>query len=147
MVHSNSIIIGKNDTQYFTDSIKVGRSQSARIKKIKNGPFQEVVTKMIADSERDWVETPLRKQLTKSSGFNMKGWIFLSHQFHFTTNDFMTLYDVEKKFKQELKETYKPIKEIYGAALRMRNRLVIRNRLEFYNLNVRIHLIKINDLD
>jgi len=50
---SSASKLGKNDTMYFKTSFSVGRKMSTRMKKLKNGPYTETITKDFVDSNNE----------------------------------------------------------------------------------------------
>ena len=137
--------LGKNDSIYHKTIVHVGRRTSSRIKKIQSGPFVETLKKSVADSSNDYQDHNKRKLLYLNCGFNEKGFSFLTEDHCFTVDDYYTLFKVEKRFAKDLREATKGVKDIYGCILKTYNQIKIKNRMEYYSLHLKIHLIKIFD--
>lgn len=141
--------LGKNDCIYFKTITHVGRSASSRINSIQSGPFVETLTKKLSSSLDDYQEHGKRSQLSLSCGFNEKGFSFLMEDTYMSVKDYHALYRVDSRFRKELNSIKEGNREIYGCALRTSTQFKIKNRMAYYSLHLKIHLIKImeNDFD
>lgn len=136
----------KNNALYLKTKVAIGKPSSEKIQQIKKGPFMETLTKNISSTDSDYLEHDKRKNLWLESGFNQKGHYFLMEDTYFTVKDYLKMYKVEKRFKEELSVKHKGVKNIYGCALKTKHILKLKSRLEFYDMKVVIHLVKIIDI-
>jgi hypothetical protein len=139
--------IGKNDCIYYTTHVHLGKPSSKKINQIKSGPFIERLTKTLADSREDYQEHKKRQNLQLKCGFNEKGFAFLGEDTYLSVNDYLKLYNVEKRFTKEINSNRKDLKDFYGCGLSTFHQIKLRNRMDCYSLHIKIHLIKILDLE
>lgn len=132
---------------YYTTHVHLGVPTSSKIIHIKSGPFIETVIKTLADSKQDYQSHDKRQNLKLKSGFNEKGFAFLMEDTYLSVNDYLSLYNIEKRFAKEMKSDRKDLKDIYGCGLKTFHQLKLRNRMDCYSLHVQVHLIKILDLE
>lgn len=138
--------LGKNEASYHKTFAHVGRRTSSAIKNIAKGPFVEKEKKSTSISSEDYQDHNKRRNLILQSGFNEKGFSWLTEDTYFSVSDYMTLFDVEKRFKEELSDDDRGTRDIYGCVFKTYNQLKIKNLMSPYTCHVRIHLVKILDL-
>lgn len=139
--------IRDNNSNFFKTTVDTGKPSSESIKKIKNGPFMEVNTKIISSTIADYQDHEKRKNLRLKAGFNQKGHYFLMEDTYFRVKDYLKLFKVEQRFKEEFALKHKGSKQVYGCALNTKVVLTLKSRVEFYDLKVKIHLVKIFDIN
>lgn len=132
---------------YFKTSFSVGRKMSARMKKLKNGPYTETITKDFVDSNTDYQTGVKRKQLLIKNGFNEKNFAFLLEDHYLTIDDWLKIYNVEKIFGNERSKNsiLNMSRKKYGCALEMRNTFKLINRMENYSAHIKIHCLQLRD--
>jgi len=102
-----------------------------------------VTTKVLVDTERDYLGTKKRKILTSTFGFNQKRYDFLREDTYSKVEDYAFLYDEAKnKFKTKLGNI-----NVYGDVFYENTRLKIRSETDYYSVTVKIHLVKILNKD
>lgn len=129
---------------YYTTHVHLGKPSSKKINQIKSGPFIERLTKTLADSREDYQEHNKRQNLQLKCGFNEKGFAFLMEDTYLSVKDYLSLYQVEKRFTKDLRSNRK---DIFDCALKTFHKIKLRNRMDSYYLHINIHLIKILDLE
>jgi hypothetical protein len=137
----------KNNSVYMKTVTHVGLPTNRRINRIKGGPFMETLTKTITATNCDYQEHEKRKNLWLNCGFNQKGHCFLMEDTYFTVDDYLKMYKVNEKYKDEFSINHKGVKNIYGCVLNTRHIIKIRSRMEFYDAKLKIHLVKITDIN
>ena len=148
LVSSNSTTASsKGPSIYIKTQNHLGLPTTKRINRIKVGPFMETLKKVITDTSCDYQDHEKRKNLWLESGFNQKGHCFLMEDTYFTVEEYLKMYKVEKNYKEEFNINHKGVKNIYGCALNTRHIIKLRSRLEFYDIKVKIHLVKITDIN
>ena len=136
----------KNNALYLRTKVNLGKPSAEFILHVKKGPFMDTLNKTIVSTDSDYIEHEKRKNLWLESGFNQKGHCFLMEDTYFTVGDYMKMYKVEKRFKEELSVKHKGTRNIYGCALDTKHVIKLKSRLEFYDIKVIIHLVKITDI-
>jgi hypothetical protein len=139
--------LGKSTSTYSKTRVHIGKTTNSRIKKIQSGPFVIKEKKTICDSQKDYLGHSKRKLLNIQSGFNEKGYSFLMEDHYLSISDYDHLFEIKRRFKSELNQNTDGSRDIFGCVLSTFNQLKIKNRLDFYSTHVKIHLIKITDLD
>ena len=137
----------KNNADYLVTKVYLGKTTEKHIKRIQSGPFMETLCKTIASSDCDYQEHEKRKNLWIESGFNEKAHCFLMEDTYFSVKEYLRMYKTEKKYKEDLTFNHKGTKDIYGCVLNTRHVVKLRSRIEFYDMLVKIHLVKIMDIN
>lgn len=78
------------------------------------------------------------------SGFNEKGFTFLMEDTYFTVDDYLKLYNQDNKITDILANSKAKI-DLYGCISKTKNTFKFMNKLDFYNLNIRLHLVKLTE--
>lgn len=139
--------LGKNDSSYYKTFTQVGIPMSNRMKKVYNGPFTEVMTVSLANSNQDYQEHKKRKYLNFRAGFNQKGFAFLAEDHITRVMDFMKFYKVHRRFEKDIQMNLDGVKQIHGCVLKTHNQLKLKNKMEYYSIHFKIHLIKITSIN
>jgi hypothetical protein len=139
--------LGKNESIYKKTIAHIGKKTSSKIKFLQKNVGVEHLTKSTADSLSDYQDHKKRQQLQLGSGFNEKGFAFLGEDHYYSISDYYKLFNIEKKYKKQFEENKDGQKDIFGCVLKTVNQIKIRNRISNYSIHIKIHLIKILDLD
>lgn len=137
--------LGREISTYQKTRIHLGRNSSNRIKSIQNSAFIQTIHRELSSSMDDYQSHKRRQQLVFRSGFNERGFRFLSENSQMTVSKYYKLFELEKK-QHILKQQIDGQKQLYGCILNTINSIKLKNRSDLYTANVRIHLIKIFDL-
>jgi hypothetical protein len=121
-----------------------GIPTSERLKKIKYNPNVDYDEKIIASSDKDYQSHEKRKNLMLRSGFNEKSFTFLMEDIYFTPDNYLDLYKNRDKIKEMLTST-KTKTDLYGCIYKTKNRFKFMNKLDFYNVSIRLHMVKLYD--
>lgn len=144
---SNISSLGKNDAIFYKTHTHVGRQSNKRIRSLQSNAFVQKLTKSTSSSSRDYQFHANRKHLTATAGFNEKAFMFLLDDTYFSVGDYYELFQIDKRFKQKFREDRDGVTEVYGAAIKCFNRLRIKNTMDAFSCHIKIHLIKIMDLE
>jgi hypothetical protein len=144
---SNSSPLGRNEAVYYKTHVQVGRRFGSKITKIRDAAFVDRITRLTSSSDRDYLDHKERKQLNFTSGFNEKGFSFLMNDTFFSVKDYYDLLDINKTYKQELEQVHDGRKDIFACVLKTKHRFKIKNLMDYHTTHVKIHLIKILDLE
>lgn len=117
VTHSQGVAPVKNRSTIKKTYVSIGGSHTKRLLTQANGPQTEVVRKRLKFSSEDYQEYEKHKQLTCTCGFNQKTFLILGADTHMTTDDFMKLYQAEKKYKKDLIRADPESAEINGCTL------------------------------
>ena len=148
LLSSNTTIPNaKGPSVYMKTLSHVGLPTTKRINRIKTGPFMETLSKTITATNCDYQEHEKRKNLWLECGFNQKGHCFLMEDTYFTVEDYLKMYKVDEKYKEEFSVNHKGVKNVYGCVLDTRHIIKLRSRMEFYDIKIKIHLVKITDIN
>lgn len=147
LVHSSRDSVGKNDAYYFKTRFQVGIPTSKRLRDMKSNYNIERVQRVTSSSMKDYITPPERRKLNFTSGFNQKGFAFLMEDTYFSINDYEELFKVTKNHGKRLEKNINGETDIYGCVLNTKNTLKFKNRMDYYSIHIKIHLIKIIDLN
>ena len=78
------------------------------------------------------------------SGFNEKGYTFLMEDTYFTVDDYLKLYNEGNKISNVLANSHSKT-DLYGCVYKTRNKFKFMNKFDFYDVNLRLHLVKLTD--
>lgn len=137
--------LGRELSVYHKTRIDIGRKTIKHIRNIQQGPFIETISRTLSSSMDDYQNHNRRQQLVFRSGFNERGFSFLSENNQMTVSKYYKLFDLDKE--KTLKNQINGEKLLYGCILNTTNRIKLKNRSDIYTTNVRIHLVKILDLE
>lgn len=144
---SSSSPLGKNDAVYYKTYAQVGRKFNSKIIKIRDGAFVDRITRLTSSSDRDYLNHDKRKQLNFTSGFNEKGFSFLMNDTFFSVKAYYDLLGIDRNYKKELEQVKDGRKDIFACVLKTKHRFKIKNLMDYHTNHVKIHLIKILDLE
>lgn len=144
---SSSSPLGRNEAVYYKTYAQVGRRPSSKITKIRDGAFVDRITRLTSSSDRDYLNHKERKQLNFTSGFNEKGFSFLMNDTFFSVKDYYNLLNIDKTYKKELEQVQDGRKDIFACVLKTKHQFKIKNLMDYHTNHVKIHLIKILDLE
>ena len=139
--------LGKNDARYYKTHIHVGKPSHGRIKNIQSGAFVETIERLTCSSSEDYLNHKDRNKLNFKCGFNEKGFAFLMEDTYFSIKDFYDLFRIKKNYQKELESNDDGKKDIYGCVLNTKHKFKLKNRMEYFTGHIKIHLIKILDLE
>lgn len=137
--------LGKAEARYYKTNVHVGKPHNKRLKSIANDYQVMKLTKSTADSEKDYLQPKKRKLLRLNGGFNEKGFSFGMADTYFSVADYYKFFEVDKLGKI-FENNEDGRLDIYGGALKTKNRFKFKNLRTDYSLHLNIHLIKITDL-
>lgn len=145
--HLDRQSLGANQSSYIKYNVHLGKDTSSKIKKLADGPYIEKIKRLTADTNRDYLDQSKRKLLTLRTGFQEKGFTFLLDDTFFSIGDWYKIFKIDTKYGDELKNNHEGTRDIYGCILKTRHKFKIKSRLDFYNMFLKIHLVKINDIN
>lgn len=146
LIGSNSVINLGTTAEIIETHIHVGKKTSERLKKSRNTPNIDYENKELSSSSKDYQAHKKRKNLTLKAGFEEKGFCFLMEDTYLTVDELYKLYLKDNLgIQKSIKKNKNDKREIYGAAYKIVNEVRIMNRMEFYDANIRIHLVKLTD--
>lgn len=137
--------LGSNTAKYYTTAAHVGMPTTDRLKKQQNVPFVQYNEKDLASTNKDYKEHKKRKQLTITSGFSEKGYAFFMEDTFLTTEELLTFFRSNKKIEPSLQKS-SGRNDVYGGIYKKINEFKFTNNLEYHNLILKLHLVKITDL-
>jgi hypothetical protein len=141
---NNRTPMGKSSASYQTTHVHMGCQTSERLKRIRFNPNIDYDEKVIASSDRDYQDHTKRKNLMLNSGFNEKGYTFFMEDTYFTVNDYLKFYKNQENIKKTIEDT-KSKTDLYGCVYKTKNQFKFMNKFDFYNVSMRLHLIKLFD--
>jgi len=148
LAHDYSTNLGENDAKYITTKIHIGYPTTERLKRMKNNPSVQLDEKLFGSSDKDYQEHEKRKNLFLQTGFNQKGFAFLMEDTFLTVKDYLNFYDRRQTIENTLIKAKKnKLIQYYACDYKTHNKFKFRNTMDFYNLALRIHLVKITDID
>jgi hypothetical protein len=136
--------LGKNTASYHTTSVHIGSRSHERLKRMRYNPNIDYDEKILASSEKDYQSHEKIKNLMLRSGFYEKGFSFLMEDTFLTVNDYIKLYNQKEKIRDTLTNT-KTKTDLYGCIYKTKNQFKIINKLDFYDVSIRLHLVKLTD--
>jgi hypothetical protein len=136
--------MGKNIATYQRTHVQSGYPTTNRLRRIKYNPNVDYDEKLISSSDRDYQSHEKRKNLMVTSGFHEKGFTFLMEDTYFTFNDYLKLYNQHDKIKNTLESSKTKI-DLYACIYKTKNRFRFMNKFDFYNVSMRLHLVKLLD--
>jgi hypothetical protein len=148
---SSSSPIGKNNVRIYRTKVHLGKKTSRRLRNMRNLPNVDYVEKLLASSMKDYQSHDKRVNLTVTSGFNRKGFAFLAEDTFLSVKDYSLLYSGKNINEIDLENNLEKIKrkkrrtDAYTCSYNTQNKFVFRNLLKYYNLNLKVHLLKIKD--
>lgn len=77
-------------------------------------------------------------------GFNEKSFTFLMEDTYFTVDDYLKLFNQKDKITHILTNSETKT-DLYGYIYKAKNKFKIMNKFDFYNVSIRIHLLKLVD--
>jgi hypothetical protein len=100
------------------NTVIIGKPTSGRIKNIAKGPFIETAHKYTSTSMDDYQKHDKRKNLTISTGFNQKNYVFMLEDTYYSIEDYYNLFKIDKlKSKLEHSSSGNERREFMGAVL------------------------------
>lgn len=140
--------LGKNMAQYMKINTHIGHRTKGKLKRIKNNSaFIETETKILADSQSDYISSKKRSQLIIKSGFNEKNFTFFLDDTYLSVEDYYNLFNVKKRFEKQIKKNKNEDRKLVGGALKTKHQFKLKNRIDYFTCHVKIHLLKITDLE
>ena len=138
--------LGNNTAQYIKINTHIGIRTKGKLKKIKNNSaFIETDTKILCDSQSDYISSGKRSQLNIKSGFNEKNFTFFLEDTYMSVKNYYELFNVKNRFEKDIKKNKG--REYWGGALKTKNQFKLKNRIDYFSCHVKIHLLKITDLE
>jgi len=128
-------------------TVHIGTSTSSRVKRMQNNTSVEYEEKVLASSSKDYQSASKRKNLSLNTGFNRKGFCFLMEDTYMSVKDYLSLYDAKMIEKALNKGSGKGVKNLYSCSYKTKTELSILNQFTAYNVAIKLHLVKITDLD
>ena len=139
--------LGKNEARYITTNVHVGKPTTQRVKRLINTPYIEYNEKTLGSSDKDYIKHILRKYLDLKSGFNQKGFCFIMEDTYMTVHDLIQFMGSSNKVEKALHKTKNGKIDLYGAIYKDQKQIKIVNQMEYYNVSVKLSLVKINDIN
>lgn len=136
--------MGKSSAVYLKTRVHIGRPTSKRLINMKNNPNVDYDEKVLASTNKDYRSHEKRKNLSLKAGFNEKGFTFLMEDTFLTANNYLKLFNTENKI-QKLLDNSKTKTDLYGCIYKTKHNFKFMNKLDFYNLTIKLHLVKITD--
>jgi len=136
-----------NNRFFYQTHAHAGIPSNERIQKLSSYVPNQVWKKTLKDSMADYQDHPSRVQLNLETGFNEKTFTFLLEDHFLTVSDLYEFYNVASPRLTRKFNDKRLIKDVYGAAIRTKNKIKIQNRMQYYTGHVKIHMIKLLDLD
>jgi len=136
--------IGTKTATYQSTHTHIGIPTTERLKRIRFNPNVDYDEKLISSSDRDYQSHEKRKNLMLRSGFNEKGYTFFMEDTYFTVDDYLTLYNEGNKISNVLANSHSKT-DLYGCVYKTRNKFKFMNKFDFYDVNLRLHLVKLTD--
>ena len=145
MTHSIRTPMSKNQSYIEYTKAHVGHETSSRLKKMKSSvPNLDYDEKIFASSAKDYIQHDKRKNLMIKGGFNEKTFTFLMEDTYLRVKDYLNLYNQNTEMVKTLKNR-KTKTDLYGCVYRTTNVIKIINKMDHYDTNIRIHLVKLKD--
>lgn len=138
--------ITNNATQYLVTKAHVGKPTSKRLKNLISTPLVQFNKKDISHSEKDYLEHGKRKNLILNCGFNEKGFAYLLEDNYMSVRDFIKFYQVDPSIEENLLKIRKGKHDTYGAIYNTHNKLTFTNDMKYYDIVMKLHMVKIKDL-
>ena len=145
MTHSIRTPMSKNQSYIEYTKAHVGHETSSRLKKMRSSvPNLDYDEKIFASSAKDYIQHDKRKNLMIKGGFNEKTFTFLMEDTYLRVKDYLNLYNQNTEMVKTLKNR-KTKTDLYGCVYRTTNVIKIINKMDHYDTNIRIHLVKLKD--
>ena len=136
--------MGKSSATYQTTKAHTGVPTIERLKRIGFNPNIDYDEKILKSSERDYQNHEKRKNLMLRSGFNEKSYTFFMEDTYFTADDYLKLFKNKERIQDMLTST-KTKTDVYGCIYKTKNMFKFINKLDFYNVSLRLHMVKLYD--
>lgn len=134
---NTAISIGECASRIYSTYFHVGKSSSGNL--YKKGRDKLVDTKVLLDTDRDYLDTLSRRTLTSTFGFNQKSFDILLSDTYMSVKDYHFLYkDHLKNYTSRLATV-----NLYGDIFYERTKLTIKSETDHYSMTCKIHLAKI----
>jgi hypothetical protein len=134
---SNAVTIGDCASRIYSTYYHIGKSSSGNL--YKKGKDKLVDTKVLLDTDRDYLDTNSRRTLTSTFGFNQKCFDVLLSDSYMAVKDYHFLYkDHLKNYTSRLATV-----NLYGDIFYERTKLTIKSETDHYSVTCKIHLAKI----
>jgi hypothetical protein len=144
LTSSTKTPMGKSSATYEQTKVHIGCQTTKRLKRMRFNPNIDYDEKLISSSNRDYLGHEKRKNLMVTSGFNQKGYTFLLEDTYFTVDDYLKLYNHQDKITKILQNS-KAKTDLYGCVYKSKNQFKFMNKLDFYDLTMKLHLVKLTD--
>lgn len=129
----------------FKTSMCLGRATSRKIFEIKD-IYNNLSSRCFFDTERDYIDGDNRKNLYSEFGFNQRRYDFLLTPTYTSVKDFLNLLKPHNLDSNNFEDKDGKI-NIYGNVLNEKYKLNIRSECDHYVVRVKIHLVRINNLE
>lgn len=136
--------MGKGTATYQITRAHTGVSTTERLKRIRYTANIDYDEKIIKSSDRDYQGHEKRKNLMLRSGFNEKAYTFFMEDTYFTADDYLKLFKNRDRIEEMLTST-KTKTDLYGCIYKTKNKFKFINKLDFYNVSLRLHMVKLYD--
>jgi len=136
---NTAVSIGECASKIYSTYLHVGKSSSGNL--YKKGKEKLVDTKVLVDTDRDYLDTTSRRSLTTTFGFNQKSFDILLSDTYLSVKDYHFLYkDHLKNYTSRLATV-----NLYVDIFYERTKLAIKSETDHYSITCKIHLAKILD--
>lgn len=139
--------LGENKARYDKYHYHIGIPTSGTLKEMSKSNNIDFNEKLLADSKRDYQGHEKRKNLTIKSGFDRKNFCFFMEDTFMSVNDYLIIYD--RPYNKPIEELVErnSLTKIYGCAYYTKTQFKFTNTMDYYNVKIILHLVKITDLD
>lgn len=138
--------VTSNTTRYSRTFAHVGKPTSQRVKRLVNTPLVQFDRKDISESQKDYIQHINHKNLLMNCGFNEKGFSYLMEDTYMSVKDFIQLYRTDPTVEKNLLKTRKGKHDTYGAVYNLHNQLTFTNDMKYYDMVLKLHMVKITDI-
>jgi hypothetical protein len=139
--------MGENKSTYTTIVSHIGPPTTDRVKKQLNTPLCEYCEKSLSDTDKDYIQHNKRKYLTLKGGFNEKTISFMMEDTYVRVKDLLHLYSKDPRVARNIKLNRDGVRDVYGCVYKFKNQFKFKNMLTYHSVVLRLHLIKITDIN
>lgn len=131
------ISIGECASRVYSTYFHIGKASSSNLYKKRKDKL--VDTKVLLDTDRDYLDTSSRRSLTSTFGFNQKSFDVLLSDTYLSVKDYHFLYkDHLKNYTSRLATV-----NLYGYIFYEKTKLTLKSETDHYSMTCKIHLVKI----
>lgn len=145
--YSNDISkIGTQNSFYVKTQAHVGNPTTEKLKNLLNTPNVQYNQKDLTNTDKDYIQHDKKKQLTLKCGFNEKCFSFFMEDTFLTTDQLIQFFRSDPKIENNLRAQKNGIHNVYAAVYKTMNQFKFTNILEYHNVVLKLHLVKIVDI-